>query len=111
MRQHLIVAQTINSISHSWPGVPKVVATRNGWLLSGLTGVAESVTTVEQLWEAILKYSPGKQTPKSLDGDTSVGDGQHGNIPLRVRAAGQRVWSKIPGASAYESDPSRKETK
>ena len=111
MRQHLIVAQTINSISHSWPGAPKVVATRDGWLVSGPTGGAESVTTVEQLWAAILKDSPGKQQPELLDEVTSLGGGQRGDIPLRVRAAGNRVWNEGARTSAHGPDPSKKETK
>lgn len=110
LRQHLIVAQTINSISHSWPGVPKVVATRNGWLISGSTGGAESATTVEQLWEAILKRNPGKQQPEPLRNFTSVPDEESGDIALRVRAAGQRVWNEITGASAHGPDPAARKT-
>lgn len=111
MRQHLIVAQTINSICHAWPGAPKVLATRDGWLVSGTRGGAEAATTVEQLWAAILGDSPGKEQPEPLHDFTSLEDGQRGDIPLRVRAAGQRVWNEITGASAYGPEPRREETK
>ncbi|MFF2029221.1 hypothetical protein [Arthrobacter sp. NPDC058192] len=58
MRQHLIVAQTINSVCRSWPGAPKVGATSGGWLVSGPTGATEAVSTVEALWSAVLRSGP-----------------------------------------------------
>ena len=59
MRQHLIVAQTINWFCKSWPGAPKVAATSDGWLLSGQTGATAAVGTVEALWSAVLRSGPG----------------------------------------------------
>jgi hypothetical protein len=59
MRQHLIVAQTINSVCRSWPGAPKVGATSGGWLVSGPTGATEAVSTVEALWSSVLRSRPG----------------------------------------------------
>ena len=47
LRQHLIVAQTINDACQSWPGAPKVAATVDGWLVVGPKGVTEAVPTVE----------------------------------------------------------------
>jgi hypothetical protein len=58
MRQHLIVAQTINSVCRSWPGAPKVGATGGGWLVTGPTGATEAVATVEALWSAVLRSRP-----------------------------------------------------
>ena len=58
MRQHLIVAQTINSVCRSWPGAPKVDATGGGWLVTGPTGATEAVSTVEALWSAVLRSRP-----------------------------------------------------
>lgn len=104
MRQHLIVAQTINNISHSWPGAPKVTATSEGWLISGSKGGAESATTVEQLWAAILKRNPGKLQPEPLRNFTSVPDEESADIALRVRAAGQRLLNEISSASAHGPD-------
>ncbi|MCB5290997.1 hypothetical protein BJQ90_00415 [Arthrobacter sp. SO3] len=111
MRQHLIVAQTINSICHSRAGAPKVAATSEGWLVTGPTGSIATVATVEKLWAAILRDSPGKLRPELPNDVGSLADGESGEISLRVRAAGHRVWNEISGASAHGSDPSRKETK
>lgn len=61
MRQHLIVAQTINSVCQTWPGAPKVAATSDGWLVSGPTGATVAVGTVEGLWSAVLRSRPGAQ--------------------------------------------------
>lgn len=62
MRQHLIVAQTINSVCRTWPGAPKVAATSDGWLVSGPTGATAAVGTVEALWSAVLRSSPGTRS-------------------------------------------------
>ena len=59
MRQHLIVAQTINSVCQAWPGVPRVAATSGGWLVSGPTGATAAIATVEALWSAVLRSNPG----------------------------------------------------
>ena len=64
MRQHLIVAQTINSVCQTWPGAPKVAATSGGWLVSGPTGATVAIATVEALWSAVLPSNPGM---RSLD--------------------------------------------
>lgn len=62
MRQHMIVAQTINGVCQSWPGAPKVAATSDGWLVSGPTGATAAVATVEALWSAVLPSSPGARS-------------------------------------------------
>ena len=59
LRQHLIVAQTINEACQSWPGAPKVAATSSGWLVAGPKGVTEAVSTVDALWSAVLRGRPG----------------------------------------------------
>ena len=58
LRQHLIVAQTINSVCQTWPGAPKVAATSDGWMVSGPTGATAAVATVEALWSAVLPSNP-----------------------------------------------------
>ncbi|WP_277523956.1 hypothetical protein [Arthrobacter sp. ES3-54] len=58
LRQHLIVAQTINEACQSWPGAPKVAATSSGWLVSGPRGATEAVSTVEALWSTVLRGRP-----------------------------------------------------
>jgi hypothetical protein len=62
MRQHLIVAQTINAICQTWPGAPKVAATSDGWLVSGPTGASAAITTVEAVWSAVLLSNPGMRS-------------------------------------------------
>lgn len=61
LRQHLIVAQTINGASKSWPGAPRVAATSGGWLVAGPTGATVAVSTVQALWSAVLLGRPGLQ--------------------------------------------------
>ena len=63
MRQHLIVAQTINSVCQTWPGAPKVAATSDGWLVSGPTGATAAIATVEAVWSAVLLSNPGMRSP------------------------------------------------
>lgn len=53
-RQHLIVAHTVNAISRGHPGVPKVAALSDGWLLSTPTGSTRICRTVEEVWAAVL---------------------------------------------------------
>lgn len=64
MRQHLIVAQTINRVCQSWPGAPKVAATIDGWMVAGPTGATAAVATVEALWSAVLPSNPSMQSPE-----------------------------------------------
>jgi len=95
MRQHLIVAQTINSVCQSWPGAPKVVATSDGWLVSGPTGATAAVPTVEAVWSAILRSSPGLRSSdlhNVADGpgaaENADAAGNIGDLEARVLAAG-----------------------
>lgn len=64
MRQHLIVAQTVNGACRAWPGAPKVAATRDGWLVSGPTGATEAALTVQEVWSAVLRGSRGTRRPE-----------------------------------------------
>jgi len=109
MRQHLIVAQTINGICQSLPGAPKVVATSEGWLLSGPKGVTETVSTVEKLWMAILRDNPGAPHSWRHDLVADLGNGQTGDIPLRVLALGQHLSHELAAASARGPEHTRKE--
>jgi hypothetical protein len=109
MRQHLIVAQTINSICQYWAGTPKVVATSEGWLLSGPKGVTEPVSTVEKLWTAILRDYPGAPHPDLPDLLANLGDGETGDMSLRVLALGQHLSRNLATASACGPEHTRKE--
>ncbi len=53
VRQHLIVASTVNGLCDGLPGVPGVKVAGDAWLLSGATGTAVECRTVLDLWEAI----------------------------------------------------------
>ena len=77
LRQHLIVAQTINEACQSWPGAPKVAATSSGWLVSGPKGAIEAVSTVEALWSAVLRGRPGLQR-QDLRAAGDLGAGEPG---------------------------------
>ena len=81
LRQHLIVAQTINYASQSWPGAPKVAATSSGWLVSGPKGATEAVSTVEALWSTVLRGRPGLQR-QDLRAAGDLGAGEPGTGAL-----------------------------
>jgi hypothetical protein len=75
LRQHLIVAQTINEACQSWPGAPKVAATSSGWLVAGSKGATEAVSTVEALWSTVLRGRPGLQRQdRRAAGDLGAGE-------------------------------------
>jgi hypothetical protein len=50
LRQHLIVAGTVNTICKGMPGAPRVTALKDGWLFAGPSGVIRLCHTVEELW-------------------------------------------------------------
>ena len=54
MRQHLIVAATINTVCTRIPGAPKVTALKDGWMMAGPSGASTQCRTVEELWSAVL---------------------------------------------------------
>ena len=87
LRQHLIVAQTINGASKSWPGAPKVAATSGGWLVAGPTGATVAVSTVQALWSAVLLGRPGLQR-QDLRAAGNLGAGELGTGELGAGALG-----------------------
>lgn len=96
MRQHLIVAQTINGVCQSWPGAPKVAATRDGWLVSAPTGATAAVVTVEALWSAVLRGSPGARSSDLHCAvlaavDLGEADLQPDELSLRVLSLGHHM--------------------
>lgn len=109
MRQHLIVAQTINSVCQSWAGAPKVVATSEGWLVSGPKGVTQAVTTVEKLWMAVIRCSPGARFPDLSDLLATPGDTEPGDMSLRILTLGQHLSRELATASARGPEHTRKE--
>lgn len=54
MRQHLIVAHTVNTLCHGAPGAPRIAALTDGWLMSGPSGSTQLCHTVAELWKAVI---------------------------------------------------------
>jgi hypothetical protein len=54
MRQHLIVAATVNAVCAGVPGAPKVAALKDGWLMTGPAGASMQCQTLDELWSAVL---------------------------------------------------------
>ena len=54
LRQHLIVAASINSMCQGLPGAPRVTALKEGWMMTGPSGASKQCQTLEELWAAVL---------------------------------------------------------
>lgn len=54
MRQHLIVAATVNALCSGVPGTPKVKALADGWLTYGPSGASRLCRTVQELWADVI---------------------------------------------------------
>jgi hypothetical protein len=92
LRQHLIVAQTINDASQSWPGAPKVAATSSGWLVSGPKGATEAVSTVEALWSTVLRGTSVVQwRGLRAAADLDAGDLDSRDLALQVLTLGHEM--------------------
>ncbi|SDK44530.1 hypothetical protein SAMN05216282_10675 [Cryobacterium psychrotolerans] len=63
MRQQIIVAQVINAVCRHVPGVPRVTALVDNWLMAGPTGATKLCDTVEELWTAIIDGSVDPNVP------------------------------------------------
>ena len=101
LRQHLVVAQTINDACQSWPGAPKVAATSSGWLVSGPKGATEAVSTVEALWSTVLRGTSGVQWQDlRAAADLETGELETGDLALRVLNLGHEMAQD----SATETD-------
>lgn len=91
LRQHLIVAQTVNEFCRSWAGAGKVAATSGGWLVSRPTGATEAVSTVEALWIAVLRGNPAACSPDLRGPLAYRPERLAGDISSHVLALGQRL--------------------
>ena len=108
LRQHLIVAQTINAACQSWPGAPKVAATSGGWLVSGPTGATEAVSTVEALWTTVLRGRPGVQWQDlraAADLETGTWARETGKLGLDTGRGRRGTWTRETGAPGAEPRP------
>jgi hypothetical protein len=88
LRQHLIVASTINSICTGLPGAPKVTALKDGWMMRGPSGTVRQCQTLEELWAAVLACFTKASVLGCLRRRQQEYAADPGNAGLRARAAG-----------------------
>ncbi len=105
IRQHLIVAQTVNEACRSWAGASKVAATSGGWLVSGPTGAIENVSTVEMLWTAVLRGATGARSLELPDISTGLPGTDSADISARVLALGHRLSQERASAWVNGAGP------
>jgi hypothetical protein len=84
-----------------------VVATSEGWLVSGRTGGSEAVSTVETLWTSVLRGSPGAWPPGLPGLFASLQEEAAGDIAWRVLALGKQLSRELAGASGDEPSPAQ----
>jgi hypothetical protein len=88
MRQHLIVAGTINAVCTGLPGAPKVTALKDGWLMTGPVGAARQIHTLEDLWSAVLGCFTDASVADRLRRRRLAYAADPANAGLPARAAG-----------------------
>lgn len=96
MRQHLIVAGTINSVCNGLPGAIKVTALSDGWMMSGPSGASWQCHTVEELWAAVIDGFTGMPQLIGLLGrqEAYAGDPENAGLPSLVAGIGRTLASK-----------------
>ncbi len=95
LRQHLIVAQTVNEICRPWAGAPKVAATSGGWLVARPTGGTEACSTVEALWNSVLRGNSAL-SPRDLRHPLAFLPGEEAtDLSWHVLALGRRLWHEL----------------
>ncbi|WP_028279201.1 hypothetical protein [Arthrobacter sp. H5] len=55
LRKRLIAAQTINALCHGLSGIPGVQVAGDIWQIRGLTGNVTQCSTVNDVWDAVLR--------------------------------------------------------
>lgn len=88
MRQHLIVAGAINEVCASLPGAPKVTALKDGWMMTGPSGVSRQCQTLEELWSAVLGCFSDAPVLDRLRRRREAYAADPANAGLAARAAG-----------------------
>jgi hypothetical protein len=88
MRQHLIVAATINAVCTGLPGAPKVTALKDGWMLNGAAGLSRQCRTLEELWSAVLGCFTDASILDHLRRRGQAYEADPANAGLPARAAG-----------------------
>jgi hypothetical protein len=102
LRQHLIVAVTINSVCEGLPGAPKVTALKDGWMISGPSGATRQCRTVEELWRAVIERFGGTPQLERLRGRQGAfaDDPANSGLPSRVAGIGRTLASTATATSA-----------
>ena len=88
MRQHLIVAATVNAVCTGLSGAPKVTALKDGWLMTGPSGASRQCRTVEELWSAVLGCFTDPSIGDLLNSRRRAYAADPANAGLPARAAG-----------------------
>ena len=99
MRQHLIVAATVNAVCSGLPGAPKVNALKDGWLMTGAAGASAQCQTLDELWSAVLGCFPDASVVDRLNGRRLAYAADPANAGLPARAAGL-----LPDPEYYQGD-------
>ena len=102
LRQHLIVAATVNSVCDGLPGAPKVTALSDGWLVAGPSGACRQCRTVEDLWHAVIeRYGGTPALVRLLEYQQAfAADPENAGLPSRVATAGRTLASRKYGLHA-----------
>jgi hypothetical protein len=106
LRQHLIVAQTVNSVCGGLPGAPKVKALSDGWLLSGPSGATLLCHTVEELWTAVIRgFVGGPQLVGLLENQQAfAADPDNAGLPARAVSVGQGLAAAAQATQGHCPD-------
>jgi hypothetical protein len=106
LRQHLIVAQTVNTVCGGLPGAPKVKALSDGWLLSGPSGASLLCRTVEELWTAVIRgFVAGPQLDALIEHQQAFAAGSDGaGLPARAVSVGRALAAAAQAASSQRDD-------
>ena len=95
LRQHLIVAATINNVCRGLPGAPKVIALKEGWMMTGPSGASRPCQTLEELWAAVLACFPDASVLGRLHKRREDYAADPSNAGLSARAAALLAASSL----------------
>ncbi len=95
LRQHMIVAATINNVCRDQRGAPKVTALADGWLVSGASGTSMLCRTVDQVWATVGRLLPAASVLPALLTEASFHLQKTGeeDLPRRTILAGAQHFS------------------
>jgi hypothetical protein len=99
MRQHLIVAGTVNAVCTGLPGAPKVTALKDGWMVAGPSGASTPCQTLEELWSAVLSCftDPAVLARLLRRRQAYAADPANAGLPALAARPGPSVPSYSPG--------------